>query len=147
MWFDCKGCSKRRRSEMDENNGRSWRIQIECQWSSCWTCSTVKVPFSLLSNQWLRINELNPISNWLFRAHLNDLENILPHLFAGFFYVLTNPAVLTATLLFKVSAIARIVHTIVYAVVVIPQPARGTVWFVHYLITFYMAISVLLHCK
>lgn len=83
----------------------------------------------------------------LFRAHLNDLENILPYLFVGLFYVLTNPPAATAILLFKVAAIARIVHTIVYTVIIIPQPARGTAWTIHYFITFYMAISVLLHSK
>lgn len=83
----------------------------------------------------------------IFRAHLNDLENILPYLFVGLFYVLTSPLVSTATLLFKVAAIARIVHTIVYAVIVVPQPARGTAWVIHYAITLYMAVSVIQYSK
>lgn len=61
------------------------------------------------------------------------------------FYVLTNPAVTLATLLFKVVAIARIVHTIVYTVVVIPQPARALAWFVPYAITAYMAVKTILY--
>lgn len=78
-------------------------------------------------------------------GHLNDLENILPYLFAGLFYVLTKPSVGLASTLFMVAALARIAHTIVYTVIVIPQPARGTVWFIHYVIALYMAISVVLH--
>lgn len=83
----------------------------------------------------------------VFRAHLNDLENILPYLFVGLFYVLTNPSPTSAILLFKVAAIARIVHTIVYTVVIIPQPARGIAYAIHVFITFYMAVAVLLQCK
>lgn len=81
----------------------------------------------------------------IHRAHLNDLENILPYLFVGLFYVLTGPSAATATFLFKVAAFARIAHTIVYAVIVIPQPARVIAWLIHYLITLYMAFSVLLY--
>lgn len=82
-----------------------------------------------------------------FRAHLNDLENILPYLFVGLFYVLINPAVGLATTLFKVAAFARIAHTLVYALIVIPQPARAIVWFIHYIITFYMALAILMYQK
>lgn len=78
-------------------------------------------------------------------GHLNDLENILPYLFVGLFYVLTSPSVSIATTLFKIAALARIVHTIVYTVVVIPQPARGLAWFIHYIIAIYMAISVVFY--
>lgn len=75
------------------------------------------------------------------RAHRNDLENILPFLTAGLFYVLTNPSVWLAITLFKVAAAARIAHTIVYTIVVIPQPARVIAWFVQYAITIYFALS------
>lgn len=71
------------------------------------------------------------------------MENILPGFIIGFLYVLINPSALFASLLFKVAAIARIFHTIVYAVVVIPQPARALAFFVHYFITIYMGLAVL----
>ncbi|XP_053678703.1 microsomal glutathione S-transferase 1 [Anopheles nili] len=58
------------------------------------------------------------------RAHLNDMENILPFFVIGFLYLLTNPAPFLAVNLFRMVAISRILHTIVYAVVVVPQPAR-----------------------
>ncbi|EDS27303.1 microsomal glutathione S-transferase 1 [Culex quinquefasciatus] len=78
------------------------------------------------------------------RAHLNDLENI-PLFFAiGFLYILTGPSVSLAVNLFRLIGISRIVHTLVYAVVVIPQPARGLAWMGAYLPTWYMAVKVLL---
>lgn len=79
------------------------------------------------------------------RAHLNDLENVIPFLLAGLFYILTNPAAGLAIMLIRIAAVARIVHTIVYAVVVIPQPARALAFFVAYGISIYMAVQSLLY--
>ncbi|XP_062534785.1 microsomal glutathione S-transferase 1-like [Armigeres subalbatus] len=78
------------------------------------------------------------------RAHLNDLENILPFFVIAFLYLFTNPSVLVATNLFRAVAVARIVHTLVYAVFVIPQPARGLAWMVGYFSTGYMAVTTIL---
>lgn len=79
------------------------------------------------------------------RAHRNDLENILPFLIAGFFYVLINPEVFIAVNLFRATAIARIAHTLVYAVVVVPQPSRAIAWFVCFGTTAYMSISTAIY--
>ncbi|XP_058127624.1 microsomal glutathione S-transferase 1-like [Anopheles ziemanni] len=79
------------------------------------------------------------------RAHRNDLENILPFFTVGLLYMLTNPSPFIAINLFRAVAISRILHTIVYAVVVIPQPARGLSWGVAYAATFYMAIQTALY--
>lgn len=73
------------------------------------------------------------------------MENILPYFTVAFFYVLTNPSVGAATLLFQVAALARVAHTLVYTVVVIPQPARAVAWAVHYAITGYMAVHTILY--
>lgn len=78
-------------------------------------------------------------------AHRNDLENVLPLILAGFFYTLTDPSVFVANNLFRLAAIARIVHTFVYAMVVIPQPARGLAFFVSLLVTTYMSVVTMLH--
>ena len=74
---------------------------------------------------------------------MNDLENILPFFVIGYLYILTNPAAATATLLYKVFAGARIVHTFVYAITPMPQPSRALAWFVGFLIEVYMAVSVI----
>lgn len=81
----------------------------------------------------------------VYSAHRNDLENLLPSLVLGFMYMLTNPSPAPACLLFKIGAIARIIHTIVYAIIVIPQPARALSCFVQYAITIYMGVSVVFH--
>lgn len=83
----------------------------------------------------------NPHVERVRRAHLNDLENVIPLLIAGLLYVLTNPAAGLAIMLFRIAAIARIAHTLVYAVVVIPQPARAISFFISYGITIYMALQ------
>lgn len=72
------------------------------------------------------------------RAHLNDLENIPVFLVAAGLYVLTNPCPTLALNLFRAFTAARITHTLVYAVVVVPQPARALSWFIGYGITGYI---------
>lgn len=75
---------------------------------------------------------------------MNDLENILPYFVIGFFYILTNPDPLIAVNLFRTVAVSRIAHTLVYAVVVIPQPARAIAWLIPYATSFYMAFQTIL---
>uniref|UniRef100_A0A240PP01 Microsomal glutathione S-transferase 1 n=1 Tax=Anopheles atroparvus TaxID=41427 RepID=A0A240PP01_ANOAO len=79
------------------------------------------------------------------RAHLNDLENILPFFVIGFLYLLTNPAPSLAVNLFRLVAASRIVHTLVYAVVVIPQPARFLAFMGAMVPTVYMTVTTILH--
>ncbi|XP_025199155.1 microsomal glutathione S-transferase 1-like [Melanaphis sacchari] len=78
------------------------------------------------------------------RAHLNDLENIPFFIIVCFGYLLTNPDLHIATNLIRLFVASRIIHTIVYAVIVIPQPARGLSWFIGYGTTLYMALQVIL---
>lgn len=47
------------------------------------------------------------------RAHLNDLENIPPFLFAAFFYVMSEPQPDVGLWLIRIAVIARILHTFV----------------------------------
>jgi len=86
----------------------------------------------------------NPDVERVRRAHQNDLENILPFFFVGLLYCLINPVAATANLLFKTFTIARYMHTLVYAIVPVRQPARVAAWAVAYGINIYMAIQVLL---
>ncbi|XP_075224733.1 microsomal glutathione S-transferase 1-like isoform X1 [Lycorma delicatula] len=78
------------------------------------------------------------------RAHMNDLENIPIFAIAALLYIATRPDYFIALNLFRVFTIARIIHTFVYAVVVIPQPARAISWGIAYVITIYMAVKVIL---
>ena len=49
-----------------------------------------------------------------FRAHLNDLENILPFLLIALFFIGTNPDPVLTQWLFHVFTAARYMHTIAY---------------------------------
>ncbi|KAJ8924268.1 hypothetical protein NQ315_007060 [Exocentrus adspersus] len=79
------------------------------------------------------------------RAHLNDVENIPIFLITSLVYILTNPSYFLATTLIRAYTLARITHTAVYAVVVVPQPARALAWLAGFAITGYMAVQNLLY--
>lgn len=91
------------------------------------------------------LSDLILINLSYFRAHLNDLENIPLFFVSAFAYTLTDPSEYLAKTLFVTYTIARFVHTFVYAIVVIPQPARGLSWMIGYAITGYMTVTGLLH--
>ncbi|KAK0090640.1 hypothetical protein PV325_009383 [Microctonus aethiopoides] len=78
------------------------------------------------------------------RAHRNDLENILPWFIMTFVWLTTGPSSLLATILIRTFTFARIVHTLVYAVVPL-QPHRAIAFFVGFGITGYQAISTLIY--
>lgn len=80
-----------------------------------------------------------------YRAHRNDLENVVPLIITGFVYVLTDPSAERAIQLYQAAAMCRIAHTLVYAVYVVPQPARAIAWFVPWVITGHMACQIMLH--
>jgi glutathione S-transferase len=73
------------------------------------------------------------------------LENIIPFFFVAFFYTLTDPTEFLAVNLFRIFTVARILHTFVYTVVVMPQPSRALAFFVGMGVTLYMAVQVILH--
>merc|ERR1719350_159894 len=76
------------------------------------------------------------------RAHQNDIENIIPFLILGFIYIFTNPAYSTALLVFRLFAGARILHSIVY-LLIIPQPARAITFFVGVGVNLFMAFKII----
>ncbi|XP_013117541.1 microsomal glutathione S-transferase 1 isoform X2 [Stomoxys calcitrans] len=76
------------------------------------------------------------------RAHRNDMENILPYFTMALLYICTNPNPSVACNLFRVAAVARIIHTLVYAFYPVPQPSRIIAFFTMFGITMYMAFVV-----
>jgi len=48
------------------------------------------------------------------RAHLNDMENVLPFLVVGLLYALTGPSETAAWIIFGGFTLARLVHGVVY---------------------------------
>ncbi|KAK4884415.1 hypothetical protein RN001_000686 [Aquatica leii] len=79
------------------------------------------------------------------RAHLNDLENILVFVMVSYAYIHTNPEIDTANMLFSMFTLARFVHTLVYSVYVMPQPARAISFVVANFITIYMTFKGIMH--
>ncbi|XP_015836904.1 microsomal glutathione S-transferase 1 [Tribolium castaneum] len=79
------------------------------------------------------------------RAHQNDLENIPIFLAAAFAYLWTQPPAWLAWVLYLGFTILRALHTIVYTLIVLPQPTRALLWVAGYLLTGYMAVHAALH--
>nr|XP_029710940.1 microsomal glutathione S-transferase 1-like [Aedes albopictus] len=79
------------------------------------------------------------------RAHRNDLENILPFFVVAFLYLLTNPDPRWATKLIRAVVVSRIVHSLVYGLMPVPQPARLLSFGVTMLVTFYMVVQCALY--
>ena len=73
------------------------------------------------------------------------MENIVPFIIVALFYTMIDPTEFLAVNLFRVYTVARILHTFVYTIVVVPQPSRALVWGVGYAVTLYMAAQVILH--
>nr|QTW43636.1 mGST4 [Eurytemora affinis] len=80
------------------------------------------------------------------RAHQNDIENIFPFLTLGFLYLFTNPALSTATTVFRIFSGARIAHSIVYLLEV-PQPARVIAFMIGNLANVFLGFQVLTFFK
>ncbi len=76
------------------------------------------------------------------RAHLNDIENIFPFFFLGFFYLRTNPPAWIAANLIRAFAATRFLHTIVY-VNQVPQPSRVLFFTIGQGICAYMAYAIM----
>lgn len=77
----------------------------------------------------------------LRRSLRNDAENILPLCVVGFFYVLAGPNVRLSVDLFRLIGFGRLAHTLLYTVLVLPQPARFVAFFVPYCAIGFMAIK------
>lgn len=73
------------------------------------------------------------------------MENVLPYLMVAFLYVLTRPDPYLATILFGIAAVARFIHTYVYAIHVIKQPARALMFHIHWWIMLYMIIVAMVY--
>ncbi|XP_019874598.2 prostaglandin E synthase [Aethina tumida] len=79
------------------------------------------------------------------RTFQNDLENIPVFFLASLAYLFTNPPLWVVNLLFIVFLVTRTLHSFVYAIYVMRQPTRATLWAVGFAITGYMAIHSAIH--
>ncbi|XP_061663810.1 microsomal glutathione S-transferase 1-like [Syngnathoides biaculeatus] len=76
------------------------------------------------------------------RCHQNDLENVIPFVLVGFFYVLSGPEPSAALLHFRLFAGSRICHSIVYLAAV-RQPCRVLSFLVGVAVTLSMTYHIL----
>lgn len=76
------------------------------------------------------------------RIHMNDLENIPFFLAAGFLYVLTDPPVVLAKVLFYTYVVTRLLHFVAYFTAR-THDLRATLWTPGSLIILFMAGSTL----
>lgn len=79
------------------------------------------------------------------RAHLNDLENVVPFLVIGLFFILTEPHVGVTCWLFRIVGITRIAHSIIYAIYPVRQPTRAVLYYIPYIISLYMILSAVVY--
>ncbi|TSK82117.1 Prostaglandin E synthase [Bagarius yarrelli] len=77
------------------------------------------------------------------RAHLNDLENILPFLFLGAIYSMTGPSLVIAQGHFLVFFLGRVVHSVAY-LFALKAPTRSLAYTVAQVPCVSMAIQILL---
>ena len=64
----------------------------------------------------LKMNVIGWYNPCLIRNHLNDIENIIPFVLIGAFYVITQPTPSTALWHFRIFAASRFAHTVTYQV-------------------------------
>lgn len=76
---------------------------------------------------------------------MNDLENIPIFLITGLLLVTSKPSEMLANNLFRIYTFTRIMHTIVYAVFVIPQPTRAISFILGIVINIIMILYVILN--
>lgn len=68
------------------------------------------------------------------------MENIPIFWVSAFAYLFTKPSTALSCVLFFLFVLARILHTVVYAVYVVRQPSRAICFLTGLLITVYLAI-------
>ncbi|XP_077269793.1 microsomal glutathione S-transferase 1 [Temnothorax americanus] len=78
------------------------------------------------------------------RAHLNDLENILPWFIVTYLWLGTGPSAWLAKILIRTFVLSRVAHTISYAVYS-QQPMRAISFFVAWAVMGFEAVKTLLY--
>ncbi|XP_011158662.1 microsomal glutathione S-transferase 1 [Solenopsis invicta] len=78
------------------------------------------------------------------RAHLNDLENVVPWFIVTYLWLGTGPAPWLAKTLIRTFVFSRVFHTISYAILP-QQPTRVISFFVGFAITGFEALKTLMY--
>ncbi|XP_054469045.1 prostaglandin E synthase [Anoplopoma fimbria] len=100
-------------------------------------------PEDALRHGGLQYHREDPYVERCRRAHINDMENILPFLFLGAIYSMTGPSVAAARIHFMVFFMARMLHTIAY-LFALQAPTRSLAYIVGQIPCVSMALQILM---
>ncbi|XP_040915508.1 prostaglandin E synthase [Toxotes jaculatrix] len=100
-------------------------------------------PEDALRHGGLQYHREDPLVERCRRAHLNDLENILPFLFLGAIYSLTGPSLAVARLHFLVFFVGRLLHSIAY-LFALRAPTRSLAYIFAQIPCVSMALQILI---
>ncbi|XP_072227421.1 prostaglandin E synthase [Leuresthes tenuis] len=100
-------------------------------------------PEDALRHGGLQYHRADPDVERCNRAHINDLENILPFLFLGAIYSLTGPSLSVARIHFLVFFMGRVLHSIAY-LLALQAPTRSLAYSVAQIPCVSMAVQILM---
>ncbi|XP_041816533.1 prostaglandin E synthase [Chelmon rostratus] len=100
-------------------------------------------PEDALRHGGLQFHREDPYVERCRRAHMNDLENILPFLFLGAVYSMTGPSLAVARLHFLVFFMARVLHSVAY-LLALRAPTRSLAYVVAQVPCVSMAVQILM---
>ncbi|CAJ1070196.1 prostaglandin E synthase isoform X1 [Xyrichtys novacula] len=99
-------------------------------------------PEDALRHGGLQFHREDPYVERCRRAHINDMENILPFLFLGAIYSLTGPSLAVARIHFFVFFAGRVLHSIAY-LFALRAPTRSLAYTVAQIPCISMALQIL----
>ncbi|XP_030005883.1 prostaglandin E synthase [Sphaeramia orbicularis] len=99
-------------------------------------------PEDALRHGGLQFHREDPYVERCRRAHINDIENILPFLFLGAVYSLIGPSLGTARLHFLVFFLARVLHSVAY-LFALRAPTRSLSYIIAQIPCVSMALQIL----
>ncbi|RVE65994.1 hypothetical protein OJAV_G00122270 [Oryzias javanicus] len=100
-------------------------------------------PEDALRHGGLQFHREDPYVERCRRAHINDMENILPFLFLGAIYSLTGPSLFVARLHFLVFSLSRLLHTVAY-LLALRAPTRSVAYTIAQIPCVSMAVQILM---
>lgn len=100
-------------------------------------------PEDALRHGGLQFHREDPYVERCRRAHINDMENILPFLFLGAIYSMIGPSLPVARLHFLVFFMARILHSIAY-LFALQAPTRSLAYTIAQIPCVSMAVQTLM---
>ncbi|XP_042365355.1 prostaglandin E synthase [Plectropomus leopardus] len=100
-------------------------------------------PEDALRHGGLQYHREDPYVERCRRAHINDIENILPFFFLGAIYCMIGPSLAVARLHFLVFFMGRVLHSVAY-LLALRAPTRSLAYIIAQIPCFSMALQILM---